>query len=80
MALEGDGVPTEGSRPPLAEGISESNQGFTLQETTGYDSFIVSPDEEGGEPPPSRVGAALKGERRPARRMTHFHRHLLLRR
>lgn len=43
MALEGHRAPTERFRPALAEGTSESNQGFTLQETAGYDSFIVPP-------------------------------------
>lgn len=71
-------APTKGSQAVLTEGMSESSQGFTLLETAGYDSFIVSSDEEGGEPPPSRVGAELKGEKRPARQMTHFHCHLLL--
>lgn len=77
IALEEHGAPIERSRPARSEGISESNQGFTLWETMGHDSFIVSPDEEGGKPPPSCVGAVLKGEKRPARRMTHCHRHLL---
>lgn len=77
MALADHGDPIKRSRPALGEGTSERNQGFTLPETMGHDSFIVSPHEEGGKPPPSCVGAVLKGEKRPARRMTHCHRHLL---
>lgn len=73
-ALEGHGV-TPKFQPAPPEDISESPRRFRPQREQ-LRHPLCSPDGEGGEASPSPRGSSAE-EKGPARRMSHFHRHLL---